>query len=261
LSRKFEEVKEESSIEDTLFSITFPNPTWVEDIKRSYESDPESQSRIAKVLADAENSSKYNLRSGLLLYKGCIVVGNVDSLRTQILHLVHDNPTAGHSGYQKTLHRAKQDFYWPGLRSDIRHYIRGCDMCQRHKHETLLPFGFLQPLPIPTQVWADISMDFIEGLPLSQGASVIMVVVDRLSKYAHFIPIAHPFRTTKIANVFMNNVFKLNGMQVSIVSDRDVIFTSSFWQELFKIQGISLAMSSAYHPQTDGQTEIVNKFL
>jgi hypothetical protein len=233
LSWEFEEVNEESSNEDSLFNITFPNPTWVEDIKRSYESDAEIQSRIAELLGDTENSSTYSLRSGLLLYKGRIVVGNVESLRTKILHLVHNNLTTGHSNYQKTLHRAKQDFYRPRLRSEIRHYIRGCDMCQRQKHETLLPSRFLQPLPIPTRVWADISMDFIEGLHLSQGASVIMVVVDQLGKYAHFMPIAHPFTATKISNVFMNNVFKLHGMLVSIICNTPPFTKRRKWKFRF----------------------------
>jgi hypothetical protein len=104
-------------------------------------------------------------------------------------------------------------------------------------------------------------MDFIKGLPISQGASVIMVVVDRLSKYAHFISVAHPFTASKIASLFMQHVFKLHGLPVSIVTDRDAVFTSSFWHEMFTLQGVSLAMSSAYHPQSDGQTEVVNKCL
>jgi hypothetical protein len=180
-------------MEQTLFSITFPNPIWVEEIKASYGLDPEIQAIIYEVLADAGTAPKYSFRSGLLLYKGRIVVGNVDYIRNKILHLIHDSPTAGHSGYQKTLHRAKHDFYWPGLRTYVKQYIKMYDMCQRQKHETLLPSRILQPLPIPNWIWADISLDFIEGLHLSQGVSVIMVVVDRLSKYAHFLPIAHPF--------------------------------------------------------------------
>jgi hypothetical protein len=200
----------------------------LEDIKSNYELDPAKQRCTSEVLGDATSTSKYSMRSGLLLYKGRIMVGDVEALKTKILHLVHNSPTTGHSGYQKTLHRAKQGFYLLGMRIDLKHYIRSCDMCQRQKHETLLPAGFLQPLPILHRVWAEISMDFIEGLSLSPGASVIIVVVDRLSKYAYFVSIAHPFTATKITNVFMNNVFKLHGISISIISDRDAIFTSSF---------------------------------
>lgn len=104
-------------------------------------------------------------------------------------------------------------------------------------------------------------MDFITGLPKSGNKSVIMVVVDRLSKYAHFCALPQPFTPTLVAQTFMDQIFKLHGMPTSIVSDRDPIFTSNFWQELFRIQGTQLKLSTSYHPQTDGQTEAVNKCL
>ena len=97
-------------------------------------------------------------------------------------------------------------------------------------------------------------MDFIDGLPLSGGKSVILVVVDRLSKATHFIALKHPYSTASVAQAFLDNVFKLHGMPRSIVSDRDTVFTSDFWQELFKLQGCTLKLSTAYHPQSDAQT-------
>jgi hypothetical protein len=105
----------------------------------------------------------------------------------------------GHSSYEKTLQRAKRDFYWQGMRKDIKKFFQECDTCQQNKYANTLPAGLLQPLPIPTQIWIDISMDFVEGLPISQGHSVIFVVVDRLSKYGHFTSLSHPYSAAKIA--------------------------------------------------------------
>jgi transposase InsO family protein len=121
--------------------------------------------------------------------------------------------------------------------------------------------GYYNLCPIPTRVWLDISLDFIEGLPLSLGFSVILVVIDWLTKYGHFIALAHPYTTAMVAQIFLANIFKLHGIPTTIVSDRDPTFTSSFWQEFFQLQGITLAFSSTYHPQSDSQTEVLNKCL
>ena len=144
------------------------------------------------------------------------------------------------------------------MKKDLAEFIEQCDICRRSKSERVPYPGLLQPLPLPVQSWSHISMDFIEGLPKSAGKDVIMVVVDRFTKYAHFIALTHPFDARQIAEVFMKNVHKLHGLPISIVSDRDKIFTSLFWQELFKCLGTKLELSTAYHPQTDGQTERVN---
>lgn len=141
----------------------------------------------------------------------------------------------------------------------MRAFIRNCDTCQRG--ENVSPAGLLQPLPIPEKNWIDISMDFIHGLPRSQGYEVIFVVVDRLSKYSHFFPMAHPYTTSSAARLFLDNIFKLHVLSLSIISDRDLVFTSTFWRELFRLQGTQLKLSSAYHLQTDGQFGVVNQCL
>jgi hypothetical protein len=147
------------------------------------------------------------------------------------------------------------------MKQDIRNFVVEFDVCQRNKGETVKSPGTLQPLSIPPSIWRDISMDFITVLPKSRNKSVIMLVVDRLSKYAHFCTLEHPFTVATVAQLFMDQVFKLHGMPHSIVTDRDPTFTNNFWQELFKLQGTQLHISTTYHPQTDGQTEVVNKCL
>jgi transposase InsO family protein len=147
------------------------------------------------------------------------------------------------------------------MKADIKQFVAECETCQRQKGETVASPGLLQPLAVPEEVWTDISMDFIDGLPPSQGKTTILVVVDRLTKYAHFCPLAHPYTAIIVAQVFVDNIVKLHGIPQSIVSDRDKVFTSNFWKELFRLQGTQLRMSTAYHPQTDGQTEVVNRCL
>ena len=104
-------------------------------------------------------------------------------------------------------------------------------------------------------------MDFVEGLPRSGGYNAVLVVVDKLTKYAHFLPLAYPFTAAQVAQVYMDNVFKLHSMPEAIVSDRDTVFTSQFWQNVFKLAKAKLRMSTTYHPQTDGQTEHVNQCM
>ncbi|KAL5790449.1 hypothetical protein ACOSQ2_005337 [Xanthoceras sorbifolium] len=125
----------------------------------------------------------------------------------------------------------------------------------------MTPADLLQPLSIPTIIWTDLSIDFVEGLPPSQGYTIIMVVVDRLSKYSHFVPMRHPFTALSLAKYFISNIVKLHSFPRSIISDRDKIFICSFWRNLFQLQGTELKMSSSYHSQTDGQTEVTNRTL
>ncbi|GJV30346.1 putative mitochondrial protein [Tanacetum coccineum] len=203
----------------------------------------------------------YTITRGILKRKGKIVVGKDEQLRTTIVQHYHADAVGGHSGTTVTAHRVGALFYWKGLHKTVKKYVRECDVCQRSKSNLVAYLGLLQPLPIPERIWSDISMDFIVGLPKSQGKSVIFVVVDRLSKYAHFMALSHPYTASFVAQAFLDSVYKLHGLPNSIVSDRDSVFLSHFWQSLFKILKVELKLSTAYHPQTDGQTEVVNKCL
>jgi hypothetical protein len=174
---------------------------------------------------------------------------------------LHTSAVGGHSGFLKTYHRVEKEFFWDGLKTDFQRFVAECLVCQKHKVETIKSPGLLQPLAIPSQCWEEVSMDFITGLPKSEGNIVIMVIVDRLTKYTHFSALSHPFKASTIATAFMETVQKLHDSPNIIVSDEDPIFTGHFWTKVFSCLGTQLAHSSSYHPQSYGQTEIVNKCL
>jgi len=230
-------------------------------VKSSWLQDPVLQKLITSIQTTGAPKPYYRYHAGILSRKGKMMVGSVAAIRKDLIALYHDSSSGGHSGMTATLQRLRQDFYWKKMKQDVYAYVRCCDVCQRCKGENVAYPGLLQPLPIPDKVWQDISMDFIEGLPRVAGHEVIFVVVDRLSKAAHFMALKHPYSAVDVAQSFMSGVFKLHGMPKTIVSDRDPIFTSRFWKELFKLQKVTLLTSSAYHPQTDGQTEVVNRCL
>jgi hypothetical protein len=147
------------------------------------------------------------------------------------------------------------------MKSAVRRHVRSCDVCSRAKPDRSRYPWLLQPLQVPSHAWQVLSLDFIEGLPKFGKFDSILVVVDKFSKFAHFIALAHLFTALKIAQVFLDNIYRLHGMPSAIISDRDRIFTSAFWQALFKLSGTELRMSTSYHPQTDGQTEQVNQCI
>jgi hypothetical protein len=189
----------------SLFLLSSPSVTWVQELKNCYSSDTDLKPLWEKWSLHELDTRKYSVIGGLLLYKNRIVLGQSPELKTQVLMFVHRDPLAGNSGYERTLQRAKKDFYWKGMRKDLKSFIRLCPTCQQNKHDNVSPAGLLQPLPIPTRVWSDIAMDFVEGLPLSQGKFVIMVVVDQFSKYAHFTALAHPYTVASVAKLFVSD--------------------------------------------------------
>ncbi|KAJ9528908.1 hypothetical protein QJQ45_000471 [Haematococcus lacustris] len=191
-----------------------------------------------------------------------IVVPNCPELKTRVLVEMHDAQFAGHVGITKTLERISRMFWWPRMRSEVRHYVANCDACQRNKSVNTKPGGLLTPLAIPYDRWESISMDLITKLPPGEhGFDAIAVFVDRLSKMVHFVPCRESMNAESFARLFIDNVFKHHGVPREIISDRGSHFTNHFWASIMTILGVKECKSSAYHPQSDGQTERYNRTL
>lgn len=191
-----------------------------------------------------------------------MVIPNNKTLKTILLQEHHDNITSGHLGVEKTTESIMKYYFWPRMRRTIYQYVTTCDECQRNKGRTHQPAGLLQPLPIPSRRWEQVTMDFIVQLPVTQQKNdAIVVFVDKLTKRAHFQPTTTTVTAPGVAEIFFNTIFRYHGIPKVIISDRDVKFTSKFWKALFKQMDTKLSMSTAFHPQTDGQTERMNQTL
>jgi transposase InsO family protein len=239
-----------------LAALSSPSFKLFDELRQEIRASTELSTLRAAILA-GQKGAPWTVVDDLILRDGKVFVQPTSPLLAVVLQLAH----AGHEGTQKTLHRLRADFYIEHDRRTVLDFVRSCSTCQRNKVAALQPAGLLQPLPVPSRVWADISMDFIEALPKVHGKSVILTVVDRFSKYAHFIPLGHPYTAHSVARAFFHEIVRLHGIPESIVSDRDPVFTSSVWRELFQLAGVKLKMSTAFHPQTDGQSEAVNKTI
>lgn len=199
--------------------------------------------------------------TGLLLWNNRVYIPDARNLRLRIMQDKHDHPTAGHFGLVKTLNLVRREFYWPSLRSDISEFCNTCNECPRNKAPRHKPYGLLKQLPIPNRPWESISMDFIDQLPDSFGYDAILVIVERLTKMSLFIPCNTNITAPELAKLYVLHVFSKHGIPSDIVSDRGSEFTSNFWRSLGDTLNMKLNFSTAYHPQTDGQTERTNQTL
>lgn len=215
-----------------------------------------------KAREKVSDHTDFTLDHGAVLYRNRLWIPEGDTLREEILHDEHDSQLAGHMGQDKTTELIKRNYYWPGMDVDIADYVRSCDQCQRNKSSRHRRYGLLQPLELAVAPWTSLSMDFITELPESNGYSEIWVIIDRFSKMAHFIPLKKGEKSADhLARIFLKEVWRFHGLPNNIVSDRDSRFSSTFWKALMRLLGIDQKMSTAYHPQTDGQTERVNQSL
>ncbi|GJW17301.1 transposon ty3-G gag-pol polyprotein [Tanacetum coccineum] len=193
---------------------------------------------------------------GVVWFEDRLCVPNDQALREKVMTEAHSSPFTIHPGSTKMYRDLKQYFWWNGMKQDVATFVSKCMTCQQVKIEHQRASGLLQPLEIPMWKWDEISMDFVTGLPTTQKRhDAIWVVVDRLTKSAHFLPIRKNYGISKLAEIFRQEIVRLHGTPTSIVSDRDPKFTSRFWKGLQKAWGTRLKFSTAFHPQTDGQSE------
>jgi hypothetical protein len=184
---------------------------------------------IQRLQKDSSASDTFTWKNDSLWYKDRLYLCKNSQLKKKELLELHTSPVGGHSRFLKTYHRVKKEFFGDGLKTDVQRFVVECLVCQQNKVEIIITLGLLQPLAIPSQHWEEVSMDFITGLPKSEGKSVIMVIVDRLTKYAHFCALSYPFKASIVSIAFMETVQKLHGSPKIIVSDRDPVFIGHFW--------------------------------
>jgi hypothetical protein len=196
---------------------------------------------------------------GVVWFNNCIVVPKNDEIRQQILDEAHLSRYSIHPGSNKMYHDLKQHYWWTKMNIEIARYVARCDTCRRVKAIHMKTAGPLQSFPIPTWKWEDISMDFIVGLPrTAKGYDSIWVIIDRLTKIAHFLPVKIDHSVVVYAQLYIGRILSLHGVPKTIVSDHGLQFVAKFGEALHKSLGTMLLHNSAYHPQTSGQTERVN---
>jgi hypothetical protein len=199
--------------------------------------------------------------SGLLTDRGFLYIPDDEDLKVQILKMLHDGRLAGHFGREKTYDLVQREFTWPGMQAWVAQYVATCNLCQRNRRPRAKPMGELVPLPAATAPWKSITWDHITDLPESKGFDSILVIVCRFSKRSHFLPCRMDQDTEGLAELFVKDYVRLHGLPDQIISDRGLRFTSNLWADICKLSKIERSLSTAYHPESDGQTERNNSTL
>ncbi|GJW10031.1 putative nucleotidyltransferase, ribonuclease H [Tanacetum coccineum] len=228
-------------------------PNLISQIKTAQKDDGE----IWAIIQNIDQQTEFRVDDDGILWQGTkLCVPEDPTLREALMTEAHSSPFSIHPGSTKMYHDLKQHFWWSGMKRDVATFVSKCLTCQQVKIEHQRASGLLQPLEIPVWKWDEISMDFVTGLPRTQRKhDAIWVVVDRLTKSAHFLPIRKDYPVSKLAEMFQQEIVRLHGTPSAIVSDRDPRFTSRFWKGLQKAWGTRLKFSTAFHPETDGQSE------
>ena len=227
-------------------------------IRSELAEDPDFSPVLSRLRDRPDPSSAYRVHDDLLFVKegGRMCIPNNPEIKTILLQEAHDSALAGHPGMDKTYTKLAKIVYWPNMRKLVEKYVKSCHTCRVTKTQTSKPSGLLQPLSIPDRPWTHIAMDLVTHLPKTERSlDAIVVFVDRFSKAAHFVACQTTCTTQDVTDMLFKTIVRLYGVPISIVSDRDVRFCSQFWTKLFSRLGTRLDMSTAYHQQTDGQSE------
>ncbi|KAG8493029.1 hypothetical protein CXB51_010399 [Gossypium anomalum] len=236
-------------------------PLWIHQISEAQKVDGELVAKRAECATGMESEFQID-NDDCLRFRNRLCVPRNSELISVILNEAHNSRMSIHPGSTKMYNDLKCQFWWSGMKRDISDFVSKCLVCQQVKAEHQVPSGLLQPIMIPEWKWDRITMDFVSGLPLSSSKKdAIWVIVDRLTKSAHFISVRMDYSLDKLAELYISQIVKLHGVPISIVSDRDLRFTSRFWKKLQEALGTKLHFSTAFHPQTDGQSERIIQIL
>ncbi|KAI5338648.1 hypothetical protein L3X38_017919 [Prunus dulcis] len=247
--------RKSSDEQGVLLATLQVRPVLVERIIAAQAEDP----LICTLRAEVESGARTDCsvrNDGALLVGNRLYVPHDEAIKREILEEAHSSAFAMHPGSTKMYHTLREHYCWPFMKKEIAEYVRKCLSCQQVKAERQKPSGLLQPLPIPEWKWEHLTMDFVFKLPRTRNKhDGVWVIVDRLTKSAHFLPVRANYTLNKLAQLFIDEIVRLHGVPVSITSDRDPRFTSRFWTKLHEAFGTQLQFSTAFHPQTDGQFE------
>ncbi|KAG7664871.1 uncharacterized protein J8A68_001597 [[Candida] subhashii] len=273
LTRRYQDFIQIRALHFTMLGENL-GETFFDECRQDYKT-VERSKLIYEILAEKkvipniykQKFAKFSYKDGLLYHHGYDKLGlGIDrlwvpsaQLQLRVINQYHSKEPNLHPGLVQTFMEIQQYFWWPNMYESVRRFIQHCHVCQTTKPSTQKQYGLLQSIPIPTKRWQSITMDFISGFPTVDGKNQVLIVVDRFTKRAHFIPCSKNITASECAELIVNEVIKHHGVPEEIISDRDKLFTSRFWKDLFASLQSKLKYSTPYHPQTDGQTERTNR--
>ena len=229
-----------------------------DDFLRRIKQSSNNRDRVVERALE-DNDRDWREEDGYIMFKERLYVPRNKKLREDIIIAHHDSITAGHPGQKSTCELIQRNYFWPRISADVNRYVAGCERCQRTKPRRQMPQAPLNPNEAPPRPWHTVSGDLIGELPESDGYNAICVFVDRFSKQIHVIPMHVILSAEGMANLFKDHIYRLHGMPRKFISDRGPQFESAFSREIYRLLGITANPSTAYHPQTDGQTERMNQ--